>query len=418
VLGVRRHELFHYAELVRRHRERLAEVAFDLAERGEPMTELEAKLLADAGSARLLEVEEALLREAGSARPSRNRLSRVEARVRSWTKPRIGRLKHYEPRPLLLPRSYFTVQPPLKPPTMSIVTPSYEQGRFLGRTIQSVLAQRYPSLEYHVQDGGSTDETQSTLHRFDAQLTSWAVEPDAGQGDAINRGFDRTSGEIMAWLNSDDLVLPGSLATVGRFFAAHPEVDVVYGNRIMIDDADRQIGAWILPAHDDVMLTLADYIPQETLFWRRRIWDAAGGFVEPTFGYALDWELLLRFREAGAKIVRVSRFLGAFRVHEEQKTTAQERLGAAESARLRRRVHGRDVPIEEVLERLRPYFVRHIIAHTWQRFVDRLPQQRRPISFESEEWTDVPPPASWSAEQPAAQGQYGGSTHSDRSPRA
>jgi glycosyltransferase involved in cell wall biosynthesis len=379
---VRRNESLYLAELLREHRQLLDAAARELAERGEPISELEARLLAEAGAARLGEVENALLRDADrrrlSLRPDGRSLApvRAAARVRSWSKPRIGRLRHYEPKPLVLPRSYYRARPPKPAPTISIVTPSFQHGRFIDRTIYSVVSQSYPSLEYHVQDGGSTDETLTMLSRFEGSLTSWAVEPDSGQADAVNRGFRRTSGEIMAWLNSDDLLLPGALAVVAQYFVAHPEVDVVYGNRIMIDENDSQIGAWILPQHDDLALTLADYIPQETLFWRRQLWDAAGGFVDPSFGYALDWDLLLRFREAGATMVRLPRFLGAFRVHEAQKTTAQELLGDVETRRLRERVHGREVPIEEVLDRLRPYFLRHIAAHSWQRFVDRVPMGR------------------------------------------
>lgn len=383
-VAVRRDQLLYYAEVLGEHRERLQATADELALRGEPVGELEARLLVEAGTARLLEVENALRHEAANrtrlALPSQ--ASRAAARVRSWTKPRIGRLRHYEPKPLVLPASYFRTALPTHAPTISIVTPSFGQGRFIGRTVHSVLSQDYPALEFHVQDGGSTDDTLATLARFEESLTSWVVEPDAGQADAINRGFRHTSGEIMAWLNSDDLLLPGSLAYVGRYFAEHLDVDVVYGHRVMIDEHDRQIGAWILPKHDDVALTLADYIPQETLFWRRSVWDAAGGFVDESYGYALDWDLLLRFRESGARMVRLPRFLGAFRVHDEQKTTAQETLGDVETARLRYRVHGRDVPIDEVLARLRPFFVRHILAHSWQRFVDRLPVRRLPIELD------------------------------------
>src|SRR5262249_3756343 len=215
--------------------------------------------------------------------------------------------------------------------------------------------------------------TVEILRRFEPMLSSWSSERDDGQGDAINRGFDQSSGYIMAWLNSDDLLLPGSLAYVARYFEHHPDVDVLYGHRIMIDHNDAQIGAWILPAHDDLMLTLADYVPQETLFWRRSIWEESGGHVDSTFAYALDWDLLLRFREAGAKIVRVPRFLGAFRVHEEQKTTALYPVGESETDLLRLRVHGRVMPIEEVLERLRPYFLRHIVVHTRHRLAHPLP---------------------------------------------
>ena len=316
---------------------------------------------------------------ARSSRAGSYRGSRAFARGRSWTKPRIGNLRHYEPKRLEVPASYLRTAPPDPAPSISIVTPSYEQGRFLERTLYSVLSQNYPELEYIVQDGASSDGTIEVLHRFDSALTCWSSEPDDGQADAINRGFQSTSGEIMAWLNSDDLLLPGSLAYVARYFVEHPDIDVVYGHRLMIDDDDNQIGAWIVPRHDDLALTLADYIPQETLFWRRRIWEAVGGALDPTFAYALDWDLLLRFRACGARIVRLPRFIGAFRIHGAQKTTATQAVGEAECDRLRRRVHGRPVSREEVLKRLRPYLLRHILAHTRQRIVDRLPVRRLPV---------------------------------------
>jgi hypothetical protein len=144
----------------------------------------------------------------------------------------------------------------------------------------------------------------------------------------------------------------------------------------MIDKSDGQIGTWILPKHDDIALTVADYIPQERLFWRRRIWEAVGGEVDPRFSYAMDWDLLLRFRDACTKMVRLPRFLGAFRIHDEQKTTSDYAVGVEETKRLHERVHGRDVPVEEVVEILKRYLTRHLIVHTRQRVVDRLPLRR------------------------------------------
>jgi GT2 family glycosyltransferase len=292
------------------------------------------------------------------------------------TRPRLGRLRHYAPRPLRVPASYLWTSAPDPAPTISIVTPSYQHGRFIERTLLSILDQRYPALEYFVQDGGSTDGTLEILQRYEGKLAGWASEGDNGQADAINRAFERTTGEIMGWLNSDDLLLPGSLAYVAGYFAVHPEVDVVYGNRVLIDDRDGQIGAWVLPPHDDLALTLADYVPQETLFWRRRAWEAAGGTLDIGFGYALDWDLLLRFRDAGATMVRLPRFIGAFRIHDDQKTSAAHPLGEVEMAALRERVHGRPVPIGEVTDRLQPFFRRHVVHHLGQRIVDRLPLSR------------------------------------------
>jgi FkbM family methyltransferase len=305
------------------------------------------------------------------SQPPRSRWERARARLRFWTRPRLGTLRHHDPRPLNVPARYAALQPPHPAPTISLVTPSLQQGRYLERTLASVLSQEYPALEYVVQDGGSTDETIEVLRRFESALTRWRSELDAGQGDAINRAFRETTGEIMAWLNADDLLLPGSLAYVARYFADHPDVDVVYGNRITIDERDGQIGKWVLPAHDEGALILADYVPQETLFWRRQIWEAVGGEVDARFSYALDWDLLIRFRGAGAKMVRLPRYLGAFRVHDEQKTTALEPTGALECDVIRQRVHGRPMTSREAFERLRPYLIRSMLADMRQRVVDR-----------------------------------------------
>jgi len=269
-------------------------------------------------------------------------------------------LVQYAPRPLRLPAHYsHTPVRSTNPPTIALVTPSYQQGAYLARTIDSVLTQGYPNLEYVIQDGGSTDATPAILDQYRARLTHVAAQRDAGQADAINRGFRQTTGEIMAWLNSDDCLLPGALATVGDFFAAHPEVDVVYGHRIQINQADQEVGRWVLPPHDDQVLAWADYIPQETLFWRRRLWEKVGGCVDTSYQFALDWELLLRFRQAGANFVRLPRFLAAFRVHDEQKTSNQLHLtGYHEMQRLRTQLHGRCVSQLEVHAHLTGYLLR------------------------------------------------------------
>jgi glycosyltransferase involved in cell wall biosynthesis len=374
------------ADILREHREYLETRLDDIAARGVPLTDFDVRLIKDAATTRIADVEQHLRYDSYRRIERRTvgvfylrtppRLRRLLSRLRGLVRPKIGRLRHHPARALTVPASYAKIQPPHAAPTVSIVTPSFAQGRYLERTLYSVLAQGYPTLEYFVQDGGSTDETLEILERRDGQLTGWASEPDGGQADAINRGFSRTTGELMGWLNSDDILLPGALAYVARYFAEHPEVDVVYGNRILIDEDDGEIGVWVLPKHDDRALTLADFVPQETLFWRRSIWEAVGGRLDPTFGYALDWDLLLRFREAGATIVHLPRFLGAFRVHAEQKTSAEDALGDRECASLRIRVHGHHVRVEEIVKGLRPYMRRHVLAHSWQRFVDRMPHER------------------------------------------
>jgi ADP-heptose:LPS heptosyltransferase/GT2 family glycosyltransferase len=257
----------------------------------------------------------------------------------------LGVLRQYEPRPLAWDKGLKRKPrvPDAQLPEFDIVTPSYNQDKFLESTMLSVLNQNYPKLRYHVQDGGSKDGSVEILKRYDGKLTSWESVKDRGQSDAIRRGFEKLPGrpdDVMAWLNSDDLIAPRALRCVGEYFARHPDVDVVYGHRIVIDDFDQEIGRWFLPKHDPHVLEWIDYVPQETMFFRRRIWSAVGG-LDPSFQFALDWDLLARFQQANAQIVRLPYFLGAFRVHVEQKTSAViHTTGHEEMTRIRTRIHG------------------------------------------------------------------------------
>lgn len=258
----------------------------------------------------------------------------------------IGVLRHYDPRTLQwderLPGPRL---PDAALPQVAIVTPSYEQEAFVERTLRSVAGQRYPKLVYGVQDGGSKDRSAEIIARYAPHLHFWESTPDKGQADAIHRGFTRLApllapDALMAWLNSDDLLAPGALRFVAEYFAAHPDVDVIYGHRIIIDDDDREVGRWIMPRHNPRTLEWIDYVPQETMFWRKRAWDRVGG-IDPSFQFALDWDLLARFQQAGCRMVRVPYFLGAFRVHAEQKTSqAIHTTGAEEMRRIRARFHG------------------------------------------------------------------------------
>ncbi len=228
----------------------------------------------------------------------------------------------YAPRPVSHSISVETPTYP-KPPTISVVIPSFNQGQFIEQTIQSVLEQDYPALELIVVDGGSTDRSIEVIQRYADRLAWWVSEPDSGQAEAINKGMQHTSGEIMAWLNSDDMLMPGSLHRVAQHFSESPKTDVVYGHRIMVDQEGLDIGRWVLPRHDDFVLSYADYIPQETLFWRRTAWEKSGGKVNENYQFALDWELIVRFLKAGAKFHRLPKFLGRFRIHSQQKTSAR-----------------------------------------------------------------------------------------------
>lgn len=237
-----------------------------------------------------------------------------------------------------------------RPPALAIVTPSYGHARFLEETIRSVLEQP-ADVQYVIQDGGSADGSVEVIKRHADRLHAWDSSPDDGQADALARGFARTSGgpdDLMAWINSDDFYLPDALGFVADHFARHPDVDVIYGHRILVDEHSREVGRWFLPKHDPEVLRLNDFVPQETLFWRRRIWDKVGG-IDTSLQFAMDWDLLLRFQAAGARIVRVPYFLGCFRLHAAQKTSAQmHSRGQQEIDRLRARAHGREIPPAEL----------------------------------------------------------------------
>ncbi len=218
-------------------------------------------------------------------------------------------------------------------PTISIVTPSFNQGYFIGQTVRSVLLQRYPGLEYVVMDGGSTDSTLDVLESYKHRFAHFQSAPDGGQSEAIRDGFRHTTGEIMGWLNSDDVLAPDALNFVGAFFRDNPGVDMIYSNRVIINEDGTVIGYWILPRHSDYLMTHWDLIPQETCFWRRSLYERAGE-VDASFRFAVDYDLFTRFMLHG-RAQRVKRFLGAFRMHSWSKTHRElETIGMGEIQRV------------------------------------------------------------------------------------
>jgi uncharacterized coiled-coil protein SlyX len=264
----------------------------------------------------------------------------------------VGVLRQYEPRAVVWDRFPKPRLPVHRLPKVGIVTPSYNQAAFIESTMLSVLNQNYPKLLYAVQDGASRDGSPAIIARYAGRLAHWESVKDEGQGDAICRGFKHITGlgpdDIMGYLNSDDFITPRALRYVAEYFASHPEVDVIYGNRIIIDENDREIGRWVMPRHDPQTLEWIDYIPQETLFWRKRVWDLAGG-VDRTFQFALDWDLLMRFAAARARIVRLPYYLGCFRVHAHQKTSQNiHSIGNDEMTIIRHRLHPQGIDPEMI----------------------------------------------------------------------
>lgn len=281
-------------------------------------------------------------------------LNNWQGRLADVTPFPLGKLQQYQPRTQQLEKFPRKASPSTWP-RICLATPSYQQGQFLERTMLSVLDQNYPNLAYGVQDGGSTDESTTIINRHISRLSHAESAPDKGQSDAIRRGFAQlhpTSDDIMGWLNSDDILMPGTLHFVGNYFARHPEVDVIYGHRVIIDEQDREIGRWFLPRYHSDTLKWFDLVPQETMFWRARHYQEIGG-LDDSFQFALDWDLLLRFEEAGCNIRRLPYFLGCFRSHGEQKTSAKiQSVGENEMTQLRRRTHERQVPPKEILKHL------------------------------------------------------------------
>lgn len=304
--------------------------------------------------------------------PIRSIFARVITRGIRLFRPKLGNLNQHAPKEIKLEKQRLIVNSG-NSCVISIVTPSFNQGDFIERTLLSVIEQKYPNAQYYVQDGGSTDNTVEILEKYQTFLTGWSSEKDSGQSNAINKGMSKTAGEIMCWLNSDDLLLPNSLNTVSEFFANNPEIDVVYGNRILIDEKDMMIGRWILPAHDGNIISWADYIPQETLFWRRRIWEKVGGRIDESFRFAMDWDLIVRFRDVGARFAHIDQFLGAFRIHANQKTSAViNEIGFLEMGKIRERTLGRAPSQMEIRRAILPYLIKHIAADLFFRLKKRL----------------------------------------------
>jgi glycosyltransferase involved in cell wall biosynthesis len=182
-------------------------------------------------------------------------------------------------------------------PRVSLVTPSFNAAPYLRAAIDSVLGQDYPNIEYLVMDGGSTDGTVELLREYEDRL-SWVSEKDAGQADAIARGFEKTTGSILGWLNADDVLKPGAIRTVVETFLAHPEVALVYGNADFIDAKGRIIGPCTVvePHRLNRLLYYGDYIIQPAAFFSRQAYQSVGG-LDKSLHWAMDWDLWIRLAQ-------------------------------------------------------------------------------------------------------------------------
>lgn len=212
----------------------------------------------------------------------------------------------------------------MKFPKISIVTPSFNQGCFLEECINSVLSQNYPNLEYIIMDGGSTDESVEIIKKYEKYLTYWQSTPDGGQYAAIDWGFRRTSGDIMAWINSDDKYHENAFFKVASIFSSYSQVDWITARHVLWDakGSIKYINCNRLPgfSRDRILRKNYDnpFIMQEGTFWRRSLWEKAGGYLRSDLEFAGDLELWARFFRH-AQLYNVDTLLGGYRVHGNQK---------------------------------------------------------------------------------------------------
>lgn len=231
------------------------------------------------------------------------------------------------------------------PLSVTIITPSFNQGQFIERTIRSVLAQKAEPpafrgrFEYLVIDGGSKDETVEILKRYSADL-QWVSEKDRGHPDAVNKGLARATGDIIGWLNSDDIFYPGAVATAVDVFERHPEIDVVYGSGNHIDEHDGFIETYPTEDWDFERLKENCYICQPAVFFRRSVVDRFGP-LDVQWHYALDYEYWLRLGKNGARFARIGEVLAATRLHAATKTLGSRVKVHSENNDMLRSLFGR-----------------------------------------------------------------------------
>lgn len=227
-------------------------------------------------------------------------------------------------------------------PLVTVVTPSYNQGRFIRSTIESVLKQDYPRIEYLVMDGGSTDETVSILREYSDRLR-WISEPDHGQAHAINKGWRQARGSILAYLNSDDLYLPGAVTQAVATLDAHPGAAAVYGEGYHVDEQGRILERYPTEPFEADRLQETCFISQPTVFLRRDAVERVG-YLDESLRYCIDYDLWIRLARAGKILIHTPHYLASTRLHADAKTLGQRRQAHAEILQVIYRHFGRVAP--------------------------------------------------------------------------
>ncbi|MGE0102275.1 MAG: glycosyltransferase family 2 protein [Blastocatellales bacterium] len=223
-------------------------------------------------------------------------------------------------------------------PKISIITPSYNQGQYLEDTIISIIDQNYPQLEYIIIDGGSTDDSVSIIKKYEEHITYWVSEPDEGQSYALNKGFSLSSGEIIGWLNSDDLYCKNVLLHIGELFRDNPDWQVINGGLLVIDSMGRIIDAgWPLRNDPRYTYLIGLDIHQQALFWRKSVFEDVG-YLNQKYDFSMDYDFILRMISL-YRTHRTQKFIGMYRVHESAKSALILDRCLAENSLIRSLLH-------------------------------------------------------------------------------
>jgi hypothetical protein len=261
-------------------------------------------------------------------------------------------------------------------PLVTIVTPSYNQGHFIRQTIESVLAQDYPRIEYIVMDGGSTDETAAVVAEY-ASRVKFVSERDRGQSHAINKGFAMAAGEVVSWINSDDVILPGAVRHAVQRFEANPQIGAVYGEGYLIDrdgavkcrfPATEKFNLWKL-------IYASDYVLQQTVYFRRSVFEEIG-FIDESLNWGMDWDVLIRIAKRYG-LEYIPEYMGCLREYGEAKTFSGGVRRFRELAQIMRRHGAMRYPPGYITYGLDTY--QNVVANAIERMTPAVAE--RPSSF-------------------------------------
>lgn len=207
-------------------------------------------------------------------------------------------------------------------PRITIITPSFNQGKYLEDTILSVLGQFYSNLEYMIYDGGSTDNSVNIIKKYEDKLSFWVSEKDKGQSDAINKGFLRSTGEILMWLNSDDMLMPNVLNFIAKQYLEHGD-GIYFANCLHFNEIPGQgilaNGSNVINKYSSISLELVDIIIQPSTFWSKNVW-LLNGELDENFHFGFDWEWFLRAKGKNIRFYPLNKPLSLYRIHDEHKS--------------------------------------------------------------------------------------------------